>query len=256
MYRQFLAEAKAINPHLRVVGLTATPFRLDSGSICAADHFLNAVCYEVGVKELIRDGYLCPLVSKASVTKADTSGLHVRAGEFVADEVEGLMDADGLVEAACAEIAGAGAVVLYGCGREGLMMRALATRLHHLGLRVAMQGDMAAPPVGPGDLLIVSAGPGERATVSALMAVASRDGARVLFLTAETEAAAAGRADRVLVIPAQTMARDRAPDAGVLPMGSVYEAALFFLFEIMVLRLRDSLGVSPGAMRARHTNLE
>ncbi len=104
MYRQFLADAKAISSHVRVIGLTATPFRLDSGSICASDHFLNAVCYEIGVKELIRDGYLCPLVSKASATKADTSGLHVRAGEFVADEVESLMDADGLVEAACAEI--------------------------------------------------------------------------------------------------------------------------------------------------------
>jgi DNA repair protein RadD len=104
MYRQFLADAKAINPHLRVIGLTATPFRLDSGSICAADHFLNAVCYDVGIKELIRDGYLCPLVSKSSATKADTSGLHVRAGEFVADEVESLMDTAGLVEAACAEI--------------------------------------------------------------------------------------------------------------------------------------------------------
>lgn len=104
MYRQFLAEAKAINPHLRVIGLTATPFRLDSGSICSPDNFLNAVCYEIGIKELIRDGYLCPLVSKASATKADTTGLHVRGGEFVADEVESLMDADSLVQAACEEI--------------------------------------------------------------------------------------------------------------------------------------------------------
>ena len=104
MYREFLAEARAINPHLRVIGLTATPFRLDSGSICSADHFLNAVCYEIGIKELIRDGYLCPLVSKASATKADTTGLHLRGGEFVSDEVESLMDVDSLVEAACDEI--------------------------------------------------------------------------------------------------------------------------------------------------------
>ncbi|MCI0333658.1 MAG: DEAD/DEAH box helicase [Planctomycetes bacterium] len=104
MYRQFLADAKAINPHLRVIGLTATPFRLDSGSICSSDHFLNAVSYAIGIKELIRDGYLCPLVSKASATKADTTGLHVRGGEFIADEVESLMDVDNLVESACAEI--------------------------------------------------------------------------------------------------------------------------------------------------------
>jgi DNA repair protein RadD len=104
MYRQFLAEAKAINPQLRVIGLTATPYRLDAGPICSAEHFLNAVCYEIGIKELIRDGFLCPLVSKSGVTKVDTSTLHIRGGEFIADEVEGLMDQDELVEAACREL--------------------------------------------------------------------------------------------------------------------------------------------------------
>jgi 6-phospho-3-hexuloisomerase len=39
-------------------------------------------------------------------------------------------------------------------------------------------------------------------------------------------------------------------------MGSVFEGALFLLFEIMVLKLKDMLGVSPEAMRARHTNME
>jgi len=104
MYRQFLAEAKVINPHVRTIGLTATPFRMSSGMICQSDHFLNAVCYEVGVKELIRDGYLCPLRTKAGIVRADTSSLHVRGGEFIAAETEQLMDQDNLVRAACAEI--------------------------------------------------------------------------------------------------------------------------------------------------------
>ena len=104
MYRQFLADAKVINPHVRTIGLTATPFRMTSGSICRPDHFLNSICYEVGVKELIRDGYLCPLRTKAGIVRADTSNLHVRGGEFIAGEVEDLMDKDGLVRAACAEI--------------------------------------------------------------------------------------------------------------------------------------------------------
>ena len=104
MYRQFLTDAKVLNPHLRVIGLTATPYRLDAGPICSAEHFLNAICYEIGIKELIRDGFLCPLVSKSGVAKVDTSALHVRGGEFVADEVEDLMDQDAIVEAACREI--------------------------------------------------------------------------------------------------------------------------------------------------------
>ncbi len=104
MYRSFLADAKVINPQVRVIGLTATPFRLKSGMICGPENILNHVCYEVGVRELIRDGFLCPLVTKAGREKAGTDGLHVRGGEFVAGEVEDLMDQDRLVQSACAEI--------------------------------------------------------------------------------------------------------------------------------------------------------
>ncbi len=103
-YRQFTTEAKAVNPEVRVIGLTATPFRMNSGTICAPENILNHVCFEIGVRELIGQGYLCPLRTKAGIARADMSGLHVRAGEFIAGEVEDLMDADDLVQAACGEI--------------------------------------------------------------------------------------------------------------------------------------------------------
>jgi 6-phospho-3-hexuloisomerase len=176
-----------------------------------------------------------------------------RALAELGDAVAGIDDAS--LDAACAAIARAGVIVGYGCGREGLQLRGLVMRLHHLGLRVAMQGDMAAPPLGPGDLFLCSAGPGELSTVTALMQVARNVGAEVLFFTAEPAAPAARLATQVLVIPAQTMARDKGTEA-LLPMGSIYEGALFLLFEIMVLRLRAHLGETPDTMRARHTNME
>ena len=104
MYRQFLAEARKSNPHLRVIGLTATPFRMTTGSICGAENILNSICYEIGVRELIVQGYLSPLISKASREKFDTSDLHIRGGEFVADEVEELMDQEERVRLASQEI--------------------------------------------------------------------------------------------------------------------------------------------------------
>jgi DNA repair protein RadD len=104
MYRTFLEDARKINPNLRVIGLTATPFRMKSGMICEPQNVLNHICYEIGVKELIVQGYLCPLVTKGSAKPIDTSGLHVRAGEFVAGEAEDLMDTDELVDSACGEI--------------------------------------------------------------------------------------------------------------------------------------------------------
>lgn len=151
-------------------------------------------------------------------------------------------------------IAEAGRIVAYGCGREGLQLRGLVMRLHHLGRHAAMQGDMAAPPLGPGDLFICSAGPGDLPTVTALMQVAHDAGADVLLLTAEPDKAPGKFATQILTIPAQTMARDIG-GASVLPMGSLYEGALFLLFEIMVLQLRDRLGETSETMRARHTNM-
>lgn len=104
MYRTFLEDARKVNPYVRLIGLTATPFRMKSGMICGPENVLNHICYEIGVRELIVQGYLCPLVTKASRERVDTSGLHVRAGEFVADEVEVLMNTEDRVASACSEI--------------------------------------------------------------------------------------------------------------------------------------------------------
>jgi 6-phospho-3-hexuloisomerase len=52
------------------------------------------------------------------------------------------------------------------------------------------------------------------------------------------------------------MADDKGPSVSVLPMGSLFEGAQFVLFEVMVVKLRDRLGIDPMAMRANHTNLE
>lgn len=146
-------------------------------------------------------------------------------------------------------------IALYGLGREGLMMRALAMRLYHLGLDAHMVGDMSCPPVGAGDLLIVSAGPGDFSTVAGLVGVAQGAGATTACITAQPHAPVPKSCDHVLTIPAQTMADDHAP-ASVLPMGSLFEGAQFLVFEILILQLRDHLGITPAAMRARHTNLE
>jgi 6-phospho-3-hexuloisomerase len=162
---------------------------------------------------------------------------------------------EAMLDPTAAAIVTARRIMLFGCGREGLMMRALAMRLHHLGLAVCMQGDMTAFPLGDGDLFLCAAGPGSLPTASALCGVARAAGARVLVVTAEPEGATAAMADDLLVIPAQTMARDIGGDS-VLPMGSLFEAAMFLVFEVLVLRLRDALGQSAETMRERHTNME
>src|ERR1700757_1061218 len=96
------------------------------------------------------------------------------------DEVRAVLEAGagGEVDRLCDEILDAKRIATYGVGREGLMMRALCMRLMHLGLDAHVVGDMTTPPLGKGDLLLVSAGPGSFSTVAALVGVAHRAGAR------------------------------------------------------------------------------
>lgn len=153
-------------------------------------------------------------------------------------------------------LAAAKRIAIYGAGREGLQMRGLCMRLFHLGLDVHMVADMTVPPLGAGDLLVVSAGPGASNIGDALMAVAKQAGARTAVVTAQPGGRTAAAADVLFVIPAQTMADDRGARVSTLPMGSLFETAQMVLFEILILALRDRLGESAETMRARHTNLE
>jgi DNA repair protein RadD len=102
MYRTFLDSLRSINPRLRMTGLTATPYRLDSGPLCRPDGLFQKICYSAPVRRLIADGYLCNLTTRPAATTVDTSGLKLRGGEFVASDAERLFS--GVVDAACSEL--------------------------------------------------------------------------------------------------------------------------------------------------------
>lgn len=193
-----------------------------------------------------------PADDTANLTRLAQAAL-IEVGEVLAGVPQAL--ATGFVT----EVQAAGRVALYGVGREGLVMRSLAMRLYHAGKQAFVVGDMAAEPIGPGDLLIVSAGPGEFATVTALMAVAHGAGARTLAFSAEPGGLTSRQADVLLHLPAQTMHSDESRHAStgsVLPMGSLYELSLWLLCDLLIEELKRAGGISAPAMRERHTNLE
>ena len=159
-------------------------------------------------------------------------------------------------EAFAQAIARSKTIALHGLGREGLQMKGLAMRLFHLGLDAHVVGEMTMPPVGAGDLLVCSAGPGDFASIAALTRIAKDAGARTAIVTAQPASNLAKNADHVLHIPAQTMANDQGVTTSVLPMGSLFELSQMLVFELLVLRLREITGETAASMRARHTNLE
>ena len=173
------------------------------------------------------------------------------------NEIRGVLEADAATEVdrLCDELMKARRIACYGVGREGLMMRALCMRLMHLGLDAHMVGDMTAPALGAGDLLVVSAGPGFFSTVMALLKVSKAAGARTVAVTAQPGGEVPGAADTVIHLRAQTMADDKG-GVSVLPMGSLYEAAMLIFFDVLSIVLRDRTGQTMDGMRSRHTNLE
>jgi len=88
-YRAFISALRSVNPRMRVVGFTATPYRLDSGMLHEGDGALfDEIVYEYDLVEAISDGYLSEPIAVSAERQIDTSGVRTRGGEFVAGQLE------------------------------------------------------------------------------------------------------------------------------------------------------------------------
>ena len=88
-----------------MIGFTATPYRLDSGMLHQGDERLfTDIAYEVSIRDLIDQGYLCPLVSKATDVELDVAGVGSRGGEFIAGQLQAAVDRDSITKAAIDEV--------------------------------------------------------------------------------------------------------------------------------------------------------
>lgn len=105
MYRRFIADQRTLNPKVKVIGMTATPFRLKTGRLDAGEEKLfDGVAYEVTVRRLIDEGYLSNLISKRGLVTPDLSDVGTRGGEFIPGQLEAAMDKTALTAAAADEI--------------------------------------------------------------------------------------------------------------------------------------------------------
>lgn len=104
-YQRFIAGLREINPALKVVGLTATPFRLDSGRLDSGHGAIfDGIAYDIPIPMLVHRGYLAPLVSKSPSFVFDTKGLHTRAGDFMEKEMDARFNTTDVIKAAVREI--------------------------------------------------------------------------------------------------------------------------------------------------------
>lgn len=81
-YHAFFNDVRAINPKVRFIGYTATPFRMKGGHLLNGDTF-HDVAFELPIRKLLEDGYLCPVFTKAPEDmQVSMEGVRINAGEY------------------------------------------------------------------------------------------------------------------------------------------------------------------------------
>jgi len=105
MWLTFINMLKAKNPKLRIIGLSATPFRMDSGNLTTGDDALfDEVIFEYGLGRAVQDGYLVELVPKHTETKYDISNVKKTKGDYNIKELETATNIDELTRSAVSEM--------------------------------------------------------------------------------------------------------------------------------------------------------
>lgn len=103
MYQTLLTGLREINPHLRLIGLTATPYRMGQGYLWDGEGALfDGPSYQIDIGTLVRLGYLSPLTTAPVNARANLSGVKKRQGDFVESQLESAMET--ITDEACREI--------------------------------------------------------------------------------------------------------------------------------------------------------
>lgn len=95
MYLSFLATMKLINPHVKIIGMTATPFRMGMGMITDGGIFTDIVhdlCSMDNFNRLIAEGYLAPLSPLRTKIELDISNVGMSKGDFNQGQLQHAVD--------------------------------------------------------------------------------------------------------------------------------------------------------------------
>ncbi len=141
-YVRIVEACRSANPAVRLLGLTATPYRLGHGMIIDDSRLFHRIVADAKVPELVGLGYLCPVVTRIAQSEVDTSKLK-RSGDFIAAEMQALFGADGVVQAAVAEM-----VALASDRRHVIVFAAGVEHAYRINQLLEEHGQASAVVVG------------------------------------------------------------------------------------------------------------
>ena len=141
-YLQFIEDLKKVNPHLKVIGLTATAYRLGMGMITDGGIFTD-VCYDLTERQtfnrLIAEGFIAPLICRKTVTELDVTDVHKSGGEYVQKELQDAVDKAPITAAALKE-----SLSMAHDRHHWLVFAAGITHAHHIAEMLNLMGVPAA----------------------------------------------------------------------------------------------------------------
>jgi 6-phospho-3-hexuloisomerase len=156
-------------------------------------------------------------------------------------------------------------ILVVGVGRSGLVGRAFAMRLRHLGARSYVVGETITPSVEEGDLLVAISGSGSTQIVVAAAEAAKRMKAKVAAITTYYDSPLGRLADLVLFVPGRTKlaSMDDYFARQILgiheplsPLGTLFEDTSVVVLDAVVAELMKRLGKNESELARRHANIE
>lgn len=156
-------------------------------------------------------------------------------------------------------------VLVVGAGRSGLVGKAFAIRLMHLGFDVHVMGETITPAIGQGDLVLIISGSGSTALPVTVANMAKSLEAFVLGVTSHPNSPLGKTADQIMVVPGRVMmAREdeyvsrqlKGEHEPIAPMGTIFEDSCMVFLDAVIVELMARLKISEEEMRRKHAVIE
>ncbi len=171
------------------------------------------------------------------------------------------------VEQFVEEILHARRIYVLGAGRSGLVAKAFAMRLMHLGFSSFVVGETITPAMNTDDLMVVFSGSGKTKTVADIAETAKEIGGRLALITSDRDSRIGRIADIIVIIEHH---RDEVKDDGAefeirqmmgehksfAPLGTLFETAAMIFADAVISRLMEIIKVDEKELKDRHANIE
>jgi len=156
-------------------------------------------------------------------------------------------------------------VFVMGLGRSGLVARAFAMRLMHLGISVYVVGETTTPALSSKDCLLAISGSGETFSIISAANIAHKRGTKIIAVTSYVDSTLGEMADLVVHIKGRTKIDSEknyitrqmnGKHQSLSPMGTLFEVTSLIFLDSLIAQIMLEMEITEEDMKARHTVIE